>query len=207
MTNMDFNNAEPQRGFGDLIPDNTIALVVAKLRPGGAGPGGWLKASATGCDMMDLEFVVDGGEFDRRKFWGLFVTSGCTEGHEKAANITRSRLRAMLESAHGINAGDNSQAALAKRQVSGWGAFDGLKFCAKIGIEQGGLKDKSAGPASERYTDKNVLKAALTPDDTGYINPGPQAANAAGNASAGPASGPAPAAATGTASAKPNWAQ
>jgi hypothetical protein len=183
MTNMDFNNAEPQRGFGDLIPDNTIALVVAKLRPGGAGPGGWLKASATGCDMMDLEFVVDGGEFDRRKFWGLFVTSGCTEGHEKAANITRSRLRAMLESAHGINAGDNSQAALAKRQVSGWGAFDG------------------------RYTDKNVLKAALTPDDTGYINPGPQAANAAGNASAGPASGPAPAAATGTASAKPNWAQ
>ena len=209
MSNFDFNNAEPQRAMGALIPDNTICLVVASLRPGGQGPGSWLKANNDGsCLMADFEFTIDGGEFDRRKFWSMMVTEGETDGQQKAANITRSKLRAMLESAFAIHPGDDTQDAVTKRQVSGWGAFDGLKFCAKIGVEQGGLKDKTAGPNSERWPDKNVLKAAITPDESDYINPGPQQAGfqTAGSAvqSAAKAAGGGTAAAV--ASTKPAWA-
>ena len=205
MTNMDFNDADPQRaGGGSLIPDETVALVVATLRPGQAGPGGWLKLSNnTGCLMADFEFTVDGGEFDRRKFWGNFVTEGSTEGQQKAANITRSRLRAMLESAHGIIPGDSSQAAMDRRQVSGWQGFDGLRFCALIGVEQGALKDKTAGPNSERWPDKNVLRSVITPDDERYISPGPQRPAPPRNSTAAATQAPKQAAAGG----KPSWAQ
>ena len=212
MSDFDFNNAEPQRAMGELIPDGTVCLVVATLRPGGHGPGGWLKNNNDGtCSMADFEFTIDGGEYDRRKFWNMMVTEGSTEGQQKAANITRSKLRAMLESAFGVHPGDDSPDAIAKRQVSGWGAFDGLKFCAKVGIEKGGLKDKTAGPNSERYADKNVLKAALTIDESDYINPGPQQGSfqTAGKAvqTAAKAVGGATGAAVASAAAtKPAWA-
>ena len=203
MSNFDFNEAEPQRaGGGSLIPDNTIALVVVKIRPGGTGPGGYLKGSSTGAEMLDLEFTIDGGDFDRRKLWSNYVTSGVTEGHEKAANITRSRLRAMLESARGIMPSDTSPDAIAARRANGWGDFDGLVFCAQVGIEQGALKDKMAGPQSERWDDKNVIKAVITPDEPHYIAPTPQAKAAA--AAQGAANTNAPAATQ--AAAKPSWA-
>lgn len=203
MSDFDFNEAEPQRaGGGELIPDGTIALVVSKLRPGGNGPGGYLRNSDSGCQMLDFEFTVDGGDFDRRKLWSLYVVSGVTEGHEKAANITRSRLRAMLESARGIDPSDGSDDAMKARRADGWGTFDGLAFCVKIGVEQGGLKDKTAGPQSERYADKNVIKAVITPDDDDYIAPSPQAKAAA--AATKPANTNAPS--TPAAANKPAWA-
>jgi hypothetical protein len=209
MSDFDFNSAEPQRGFsGELIPENTIVLVVATIRPGQEGPGGYLKANNDrSCLMADFEFTIDGGEFDRRKVWGLMVTAGETEGQQKAAAITRSRLRAMLESAHGILPSDNSAPAVARRQVAGWEAFDGLKFCARIGVEKGGLKDKTAGPNSERWPDKNVVYP-VTPEDERYISPGAQNARGAPRASVAQtvaaASKPATNGANGAA--KPAWA-
>jgi hypothetical protein len=206
MSDFDFNNAEPQRAMGDLIPENTVVLLVVNLRPGGHGPGGFLKLGSTGAEMLDLEFVIDGGDFDRRRVWENWVTGGNTEGHAKAASITRSRVRALLESAFGINPGDDSEDAMAKRRLNGWGGIDSLKFCAKLGIEQGGLKDKMAGPQSDRYADKNKIKAILTPADADYIAPGPQIGGfqTAGGAVAGAMNQVKQAAAAG--GAKPAWA-
>lgn len=209
MSDFDFNYAEPQRAMGDLIPDGTICLLVAHVRPGQAGPGGWLKASQTGAEMLDMEFTVDGGDHDRRKLWENWVTGGTTDGHQKAAGITRSRIRALLESVHGVDPTDDSETAQTKRRIDGWGALDGLKFCAKIGIEPGGLKDKTAGPQSERYADKNKIKAILTVGDGDYFAPGPQqagmqTAGAALKAAANTAGGATKAAVAG--SPKPSWA-
>lgn len=166
----DFNDAEPQRGFsGDLIPDGTVALVAMTVRPGGQDDGGWLKASNDGgCLMLDAEFTIDGGDFDRRKLWGNYVIKGSTEGHDKAAGISRSFLRAALESSRGIMPSDASPGALEARKIASYGDFDGITFCARIGIEKGGLKDKTAGPDSERWPDKNRL-FAVTPDEDDYI--------------------------------------
>lgn len=204
MSDFDFNNAEPQRGGGDFapIPEGTIVLVVSKLRPGGHGHGNWLKANNDGsCLMADFEFVIDGGEFDRRKIWSLWVVEGDTDGQKKAANISRSRLRAMLESAHRIDPADDSPQAMQARQVDGWQGFDGLKFCARVGIERG--KGDYVGK------DKNVLYP-VTPDDADYIAPGPQTGGmkTAGAVASGVVAGvAAKAAAKANGGGKPSWAQ
>lgn len=203
-----FNDAEPQKtGFGELIPNGTIALVVMSLRPGGHGDGGWLKNSKSGESLMlDCEFTIEGGDYDRRKFWGNYVTEGQTEGQQKAAPISRSLLRAVLESAHGVDPGDTSDSAMEKRQVNGWGDFDGLRFCAKIGIEKGGLKDKMAGVDSERYSDKNVLREAVTSDNDLYLSPGKQSVATGVAANGNTAQKAAPKTAAKASGAKPSWA-
>lgn len=150
----DFNGAETQRE-GSLIPEDTIAVVHLTVRPGNAGEGGWLKRSKTGdSQALDCEFTVVDGPFAKRKFWSLFTVEGTTEGHAKAAEISASRLRGILESARGIRPDDESDAAKNARRVNSWGDFDGLRFVAKIGIEKG----------KDGYKDKNSLASVVTPD-------------------------------------------
>jgi hypothetical protein len=158
---MDFNNAEAQRE-GGLIPEGTIAPVHMTVRPGNSGEGGWLKRSKSGESMaLDVEFTVVEGPFAKRKFWGLFTLEGVTDGHQKAADISASRLRAILESAKGIRPDDESEAAKAGRRMNTWGDFDGVRFIAKIGIEK--AKEGSGFKA------KNCLEAAVTPDRKAWV--------------------------------------
>src|SRR5258708_38983861 len=94
------------------------------------------------------------GEYARRKFWTLFTVNGTTEGQATAADVSRRRLRAMLESALGIKPDDKSDAANAARRTASWGDFDGLRFIGRIGIE----------PAKGEYRAKNVLSEVITPN-------------------------------------------
>ena len=158
---IDFNNAEQQRE-GGRIPEGTIAPVHMTVRPGNSGEGGWLKRSKSGESMaLDVEFTIVEGPFAKRKFWGLFTLEGTTEGHQKAADISASRLRAILESARGIRPDDESEPAKAGRRMNGWGDFDGIRFIAKIGIEK--AKEGSG------FKDKNSLEAAITPDRKAWV--------------------------------------
>jgi hypothetical protein len=95
-----------------------------------------------------------GGPHAGRKFWDRMLVNGTTEGHEKAADITNRRLRAILESARGVRPDDNSEAAAQARRVASWGEFDGLRFIARVGVE----------PASNGYKAKNNLIEVITPD-------------------------------------------
>jgi hypothetical protein len=158
---LDFNSAEKQ-SEGGLIPEGTIAPVHITIRPGNAGEGGWLKRSKAGDSMaLDCEFTVVEGPFAKRKFWGLFTLEGTTDGHQKAADISASRLRGILESARGIRPDDESEAAKAGRRMNSWGDFDGLRFIAKIGVEK--AKEGSG------FKDKNSLDAAITPDRKAWV--------------------------------------
>lgn len=189
----DFNGAETQRE-GGLIADGTIAVVHLTIRPGNAGEGGWLKRSKDGgSQALDCEFTVVDGPSAKRKFWSLFTVEGTTEGHAKAADISASRLRGILESAKGIRPDDESDAAKAGRRVNSWGDFDGLRFVAKIGIEK--AKDGSG------FKDKNTLDAAITPDRKTWVK--------VEQVVKSPSVAPSLAAATQTAiaSGKPAWAQ
>ena len=94
----DYTEAPEQRGDGP-IPDGTVATVQLTIRPGGAGEGGLLKRSQDGgCEMLDCEFVVVDGPHAKRKLWERMIVSGTTDGHAKAAEISRGKLRAILES-------------------------------------------------------------------------------------------------------------
>lgn len=154
MSLLDFNDAQTQRA-GDLIPDGTVVPVHMSVRPGGAGPDGWLKLTKMGdAEMLDCEFTVTEGPHAKRKFWSNMMVSGATDGQLKAADISKARLRAILESARGVNPSDESEKAVAARRVSSWEDFDGVRFVAIVSVEKG----------KDGYADKNGLKAVVTPD-------------------------------------------
>jgi hypothetical protein len=151
---VDFNEAGPQKSF-DLIPSGTIATLLLTVRPGKAGPDGWLRRSKDGgSQALDCEFVIVDGEHANRKFWGLFTVSGTTEGHAEAAAISLARLRGILESARGINPKDESDGAKQARRIESYSDFDGLRFVGRIGVE----------PAKNNFQAKNILLEAITPD-------------------------------------------
>ena len=156
----DYSTAPEQRS-NDLIPDGTVATLQSTIRPGGAGEGGLLKRSKDGaCEMLDLEFVVVDGPQVRRKLWERMVINGVTDGHAKAAEISRGRLRAIIESARGIKPSDMGAEARKARTVE-LGDLDGLRFIAKIGIEKGNPKNDGTG---ENYADRNTIAMVITPD-------------------------------------------
>jgi hypothetical protein len=151
---LNLNDAGPQRSF-DLIPAGTIATVQMIIRPGGTGEGGWLKRSADGgSEALDCEFVVVDTQYAKRKIWMLLTLNGTTDGHAEAAGISRTLLRAIVESAFDIKPNDVSEDAQQKRDRIDFPDFNNLRFIARIGIE------KSKDPA---YPDKNRLEA-VTPD-------------------------------------------
>ena len=169
---MDFNTAEKQfEGGGDFecIPEDTVVTMVMMVRPGGAGPNGWLKqgkpsaSSNGGWQYMDCEFVIEGGDFDKRKVWQNMMWENIGPADQakadKTANITKATVRAMLESARNIMPGDESPAAQAARQINDFDDFNGLTFRAKLKIE------KSNDP---QYKDKNQIKSIVTPDMAEY---------------------------------------
>jgi hypothetical protein len=161
----DFGDAATQGG-NTLIPKNTIARLHMAIRPGGHGEGGWLRMNKAGnALMLDCEFTVVDGQYARRKFWGLFTVEGETEGQQKAVEISRSNIRAILESARNVKPSDMSPEASAKRRINSWGDLDGLEFVGIIGVEE----DKTG-----QYGDKNRLSAAVTPDRKEYKQSGKQ---------------------------------
>lgn len=207
MSDFDFNDAAPARESGGLIPEGTIALAVMVLRPGGHGPGGYCKKNKAGDkDMLDAEFTLASGKFERRKFWKDMIVAPVDS---EAANITRSQLRAAIESALGIHPDDSSDEAIQRRRIPGYQFFDGLTVCIKVGVEKGKLKNPEAGPNGERFDDKNVLRAFVTPDSRDYINPGPQEGGSfvtAGTALKAAVATASPAAKVAVGG-KPSWAQ
>ncbi len=198
MTTFDFNDAGPQKSF-DIIPADVIATLHMKVKPGQAGEGSWLRRSKAGdSEALDCEFVIIDGEYARRKFWALFTVNGTTEGQATAADVSRRRLRAMLESARGIKPDDKSDAANAARRTASWGDFDGLRFIGRIGIE----------PAKGEYRAKNVLSEVITPNRKEWHHVEQVAKPDGGTASPGTASPVAAAATTAApAIARPAWAR
>lgn len=150
----DFNNADNSTSF-DLIPAGTVVPLIMTIRPGASGEGGWLtKSTSSDAQYLACEFTVTEGKYRNRKFWqNMTVSGGKTDeaGNSKAGNITRSTLRAILESARGIRPDDESDAARKARMVSGYGDFSGMEFVGKAGIEKG----------DNGYPDRNKLLAVI----------------------------------------------
>ena len=162
----DMNDAEPQRS-GELIPDGTFAKVTMALRPGGIDgqteiDRGLLKASNTpGSDVLNLdcEFTIVEGPHAKRKFWQTLTASGGKvdeKGVSISWKITKSTIRAMIDSALGLNPEDMSEAAKQKRVLRGLADLNGITFVAKIRVE----------PSNDsRYGDSNKLARVILPTE------------------------------------------
>ena len=154
----DFNSAQSNT---NVIPKGTLAKVRMGLRPGGyddpsqGWTGGYAKRGTTGAVYLDAEFTVLEGPYARRKVWsliGLYSPKG-----PDWANMGRSLIRGILNSARGISDKDNSPEAQGKRRISGFAELDGLEFVARIDIGQ-----------DTNGEDKNEVRAAVTPDHRDY---------------------------------------
>lgn len=170
MSFFDLNNADAQREFSDgPFPKDTVVTAVMNVRKGGFGPDGWLKpTNDRKAGMMDIEFTVMGGPFDKRKIWQTYMVSGDTDGQKKAVEISRAAMRAMMESSQGISAEDNSEAARKARCPAGFHDFHGRVVVLKTGVEKGEMKDHSTG---EVYPDKTKVAVFLTAGQPGYTRP------------------------------------
>ena len=156
----DMNDAELPRGT-DLIPDGSFAKVTMAIRPGGVdGQGetdrGLLKRSQTpGSDVLqlDAEFTVTAGPHVRRKFWHHFTVSGGKvdeQGVSIGWKISKGMLRAMIDSALGLDPQDMSEATRGKRMLRGLADLTGITFAAKLRVEPATASRPSAGNRLDR---------------------------------------------------------
>ena len=197
MSYFDFNSASDQGSF-DLIPKGTLVRVRLSIRPGGfddaaqGWDGGYATRNAnTGSVYLNCEFVVLEGEYARRKLWsliGLYSAKG-----PEWANMGRSFIKGILNSARGIHPGDASPQAQNARRIGGFADLDGLEFLARVDWEK-----------DQHGQDKAVIKQAIQPDHRDYAAlmnsvhaPAPAAA---------PTTPTAPAASAPVAG-RPSWAQ
>jgi hypothetical protein len=158
----DYTDAPPPQF--ELIPQDTIATQVLHIRPGGVGEDGMLTRSKDGtCEMLAVVITIADGLYKGRKIFEYWVLEGTTDGHAKSREINLGTLKAILDSALGLDPNDKSPQAHAARTVS-LKQFEGLTFIGKIGIEKGGPKIENGKPTGEFWPDKNILAGVITPD-------------------------------------------
>lgn len=155
MGEFDFNKAPEQQEF-DVIPKGEIVVVQLRIRPGDAGEDGLLDRSEKGdCEGLDCELTVVEGKYAKRKMFPWLLVSGTTSGQMDMAHTNLGRLKAIIESAHGIKPKDMSEAAKkARAPFSDLRNFDGIRFMVKLGVE----------PAKGDYKAKNIIQLVITPD-------------------------------------------
>jgi hypothetical protein len=191
---LDFNDVGDQRSF-EVIPDGTVCTLQLTVRPGGVGDGGWLTRAKDGnSEHINGEFVVVNGSYANRKLWTRYTVNGTN--HAEAIDIATRQLKAILQSARGVNPKDQSDAAKAALRLHNYGDFNQLRFVARLGVE----------PPRDGYAAKNTIKEVITPEKQAWTKPEQidrdllgKAANAA--ARVGPSAPPA------NAIARPQWAQ
>ena len=176
---LNLNEAEKQKNF-DPIPDGTFLKLMLQFKAGGASfqgceaaDNGLFKNSKTSdAVLLECEFtVISKGPYEHRKWTEhMTVTGGSVDdkGNSKGGNMTRQRIRAMIESASNIRPDDESPEAKAGRMIPNYGALDEIPFYAKVRIEEGeDYTDQTTGEMKKGF-DKNVIDRIVTPDMEEY---------------------------------------
>lgn len=152
---IDFNNAAEQTNF-ELIPANTIAKTRLVLKAGNDPADPAITHSKNGdTSYLNCEFIILEGPYVRRKIFDKIGLSG----NDTWINMGKARIRAILESAKGINPKDMSESAIRGRQINSFEELNNLDVVIKIGIE----RDKNG-----QYQDKNRVTSIITPDHISY---------------------------------------
>ncbi len=107
--------------------------------------------AATGSIYLDAKFVLLEGPHARRRVWSLIGL--LSQKGPEWANMGRSFVRGILNSARGLSEKDTSPQAQTARRISGFADLDGIEFLAKIDVG----KDQNGEP-------KNEIRLAVTPN-------------------------------------------
>lgn len=125
---LDFNTAEQQStGKGPIPPDSCVILQM-EVRNGKNGSHQLLTRSDKGNEYLNVEFKVVRGSYEGKQIWERYTVIGS----EAAAKISMRTLRAIVESARGIDPNDQSPAAVQNRMLNDWSDFQGIQFMAIV---------------------------------------------------------------------------
>jgi hypothetical protein len=173
-----FNDAEEQMSY-ELIPHKTIAKVRLLIKKGNhvteEFTDGWATLSKAGTSIyLACEFVVLNGEFEHRKVWGNIGLH--SNNSPKFADIGRSMIKAILDSAHGLHPADKSPEAEKMRTIKNFADLHGLACLAEITINDKGDQPRNeiktfitpASPFYNEYMDEKSGKFAI--DYNGVAN-------------------------------------
>lgn len=153
-----FNDAEDQMSY-ELIPHKTMAKVTMTIKKGNhvtkEWPDGYATLSKAGTSVyLACEFVVLSGQYENRKIWSNIGLH--SEASPLYAEIGRSMIKAILNSARGLHSKDKSPEAEKQRQIKSFVDLDNLQVIAEITIN-----DKGDQP-------RNEIKTIITPDHARY---------------------------------------
>jgi hypothetical protein len=176
-----------------LIPTGTVAAALMRTRSCETGVDSVLKPTRAGdAHGLDVEYTLLEGPHAKQKLFAFIMVLGSTDGQKSMADKNKAFLKGVLDSAYFLDPRDVSPEARKKRTVH-WRDFDGLKFVAEIGVEQG----------RDGYPDKNVILRAVTRDMPAWGGRAPIEQGPRPNGGEPSAAQPAPQAAP---VARPSWA-
>ena len=176
-----FNDAEPQRTF-EPIPDGQFCRILLQIKAGGYSYPGCEKMdeglfrtpkNADAAVTLECELTVLEGLYQHRKFTEYWTVAGGSlddKGKSKGWNITKTRIRAIIESNQNIRPDDVSPQATATRQINGFIELQNISFFAKIGIDPGNDYTDEATGATKTGFDKNKIDRVVTPDMVEYAD-------------------------------------
>jgi hypothetical protein len=135
-----FNDAEEQMSY-ELIPHKTIAKVRLLIKKGNHVTNeftdGYATLSKAGTSIyLACEFVILSGEFEHRKIWSNIGLH--SDNSSKYAEIGRSTIKAILDSAHSLHPADKSPEAEKQRTIKSFADIHGLACLAEITINDKG---------------------------------------------------------------------
>jgi len=153
-----FNDAKDQVSY-ELIPNKTIAKVRLLLKKGNhvtkEWPDGYATLSKTGTSIyLACEFIILSGEYENRKVWSNIGLH--SDKSPLYAEIGRSMIKSILNSACCLHSKDKSPEAEKQRQIKSFAGLNNLICVAEITINTSGDQPR------------NEIKTILTPDHAEY---------------------------------------
>jgi hypothetical protein len=166
---INYADAEDQQSR-DLFPGGVYPLK-AEVILGGHGEDGTLTLASSKRSLhLALVCTVNEGEHRGRKVWDN-VTVALAENNslpplepgklnklQTAVRIGRARIKALLNSARGLDPNDKSEATEAKRAIESHDDLTGMIFWAEISEE----------PARDGYAARNKIERIVEPCDADY---------------------------------------
>src|SRR5262245_5345220 len=144
---VDLNDAEPQRDR-TLAPAGVYTLKIrVKRNANDYGGDEWLRrAKNMRTSMLAMEYTIVGGDYAGKQILDWISVDHDTsddpdlppieadklDNYQTAVRMGRSKLRAIIDSAYGLQPNDDSDVAKKKRQLEDYGALTGLKFLAQV---------------------------------------------------------------------------
>ena len=162
-----------------LLPAGVYQLKV-EVVSGGRGPDGTLTLAKNGCTMhVQLVYTVNAGDYRNRKIWDYLTVTldehavvldehgnplPPLEAAKKldklrtAVRMGRSKIKALINSARGLNPDDKSAATEARRSIESHDDLNGMIFWADVGVRAG----------SGGYGPSNFVDYIVQPGDPDY---------------------------------------